>query len=121
MTTSKVSTSAAVPVSKVSMNIQIKVPEPKAFDREKKDAKSWLKQVKRYFTAAGLNERSDEHNAQMNAIAQALMRGRANKWPDCLERLRTAPAIFMEFCTKILEQFSVLDDENTARDKLHTA
>ena len=33
----------AVPVSKVSMNIQIKVPEPKAFDGEKKDAKSWLK------------------------------------------------------------------------------
>ena len=53
----------AVPVSKVSMNIQIKVPEPKAFAGEKKDAKSWLKQVKRYFTAAGLNERSDEHNA----------------------------------------------------------
>ena len=33
----------AVPVSKVSMNIQIKVPEPKAFDGEKKDAKFWLK------------------------------------------------------------------------------
>ena len=33
----------AVPVSKVSMNTQIKVPEPKAFDGEKKDAKSWLK------------------------------------------------------------------------------
>ena len=30
-------------VSKVSMNIQIKVPEPKEFDGEKKDAKSWLK------------------------------------------------------------------------------
>ena len=33
----------AVPVSKVSMNIQIKVLELKAFDGEKKDAKSWLK------------------------------------------------------------------------------
>ena len=32
-----------VPVCKVSMNIQIKVPEPKAFDGEMKDAKSWLK------------------------------------------------------------------------------
>ena len=25
------------------MNIQLKVPEPKAFDGDKKDAKSWLK------------------------------------------------------------------------------
>ena len=33
----------AVPVSKVSMNIQIKIPEPKVFNGEKKDAKSWLK------------------------------------------------------------------------------
>ena len=77
--------------------------------------------MKRYFTAAVLNERSDEYNAYMNAIAQALMRGRASKWLDRLERLGTAPAMFTEFCTKFLEQFSVLDDENTARDKLHTA
>ena len=67
------------------MNIQIRVPEPKAFDGEKPDAKSWLKQVKRYFIAAGLNERSDEDNDQMNAIAQALMWGRASKWLDRLE------------------------------------
>ena len=33
----------AEPVSKFSMNIQIRVPEPKAFDGEKQDAKSWLK------------------------------------------------------------------------------
>ena len=88
---------------------------------QKRDAKSWLKQVKRYFIAAGLNERSDEHNAQMNTIAQALMRGRASKWLDCLEQLGTAPATFTEFCTKLLEQLSILDDENTARDKLRTA
>ena len=67
------------------MNIQIRVPEPKAFNGEKRDAKSWLKQVKRYFIAAGLNERSEEHNAQMNAIVQALMRDRASKWLDHLE------------------------------------
>ena len=103
------------------MNIQIRVPELKAFDGEKCDAKSWLKQVKRYFIAAGLNEQSDEHNAQMNAIAQALMQGRASKWLDHLERLGTAPATFTEFCTKFFKQFSVLDDENTARNKLRTA
>ena len=33
---------SAVPVSKLSMNIQIKVLEPKAFDGKKKDTKSWL-------------------------------------------------------------------------------
>ena len=77
--------------------------------------------MKRYFTAAGLNEWSDEHNAQMNAIVQALMQGRANKWLDHLERLGTAPATFTEFCTKFLEQFSVLDEENTAEDKICTA
>ena len=66
------------------MNIQIKVSEPKAFDGKKCNAKSWLKKVKRYFTAARLNERSDEHNAQMNAIAQPLMQGRASKWLDRL-------------------------------------
>ena len=67
--------------------------------------------MKRYYTAAELNERSDEHNAQMNAIAQALMQGRASKWLDHLERLGTAPATFMEFSTKFLENFSVLDDK----------
>ena len=77
--------------------------------------------MKRYFTAARINKRSDEHIAQMNAIAQALMRGRASKWLDCLERLGTEPASFTEFCTKSLEQFDFLDDENMARDKLHTA
>ena len=77
--------------------------------------------MKRYFTAAGLNEQSNEHNAQMNAIAQALMRGRASKWLDHLKRLGTAPATFTEFCTKFLEQFNVLDDENTAWDKLRMA
>ena len=77
--------------------------------------------MKRYFTVAGLNEQSDEHNAQMNAIAQALMRGRASEWLDRLERLGTAPTNFTDFQTKFLEQFSVLDDENTARDKLQMA
>ena len=77
--------------------------------------------MKRYFTAAGLNEQSDEHDAQMNAIAQALMRGRASKWLDRLERLGTAPAMFTEFCTKFLERFSVVDDENMAQDKLRMA
>ena len=54
----------------------------------------------------------------MNAIAQALMRGRASKWLDRLERLGTAPVMFTEFCAKFLEQFSVIDDENMAQDKL---
>ena len=71
-----------------------------------------------YFTAAGINERSDEHNAKMNAIEQALMWGRASKWLDRLERLDTAPTMFMEFCTKFLKQFTVLDDESMAQDKL---
>ena len=85
------------------MNIQIRVPEPKAFDGEKRIAKSWLKSVKRYFIAAVLNKWSNEHNTQMNAIAQALMRARASKWLDRLERLETAPTNFMDFQTKFLE------------------
>ena len=56
----------------------------------------------------------------MNTMPR-LMRGRASKWMDRLERLGTAPAMFTEFCTKFLEQFSVLDDENMAREKLHSA
>ena len=77
--------------------------------------------MKRYFTAARFNEWSDEHNTQMNAKAQALMWGRASKWLDRLERLGTAPSTFTEFCTKFLEQLSVLDDENMAQDKLPMA
>ena len=61
------------------------------------------------------------HNTKMNAIAQALMQGRASKWLNCLERLGTAPVMFTEFLTKFLEQFSVLDNENMARDKLRMA
>ena len=57
----------------------------------------------------------------MNAIAQALMQGRAGKWLDHLERLGIAPTNFTDFAAKFLEQFSVLDDENMARDKLQTA
>ena len=57
----------------------------------------------------------------MNAIVQALMRGRASKWLDCLERLVIAPTNFTDFSAKFLKQFSVLDDESTARDKLQTA
>ena len=57
----------------------------------------------------------------MNAIAQALMQGRASKWLDRLKQLGIAPTNFTDFSTKFLEQFSVLDDENTARDKLQTA
>ena len=47
--------------------------------------KSWLKLVKRYFTAVRLYEQSNDHNAQMNAIAQALMHGRASMWLDHFE------------------------------------
>ena len=57
----------------------------------------------------------------MNAIAQALIRGRANKWLDHLEQLGIAPTNLTDFAAKFLEQFSVLDDENMARDKLWTA
>ena len=57
----------------------------------------------------------------MNAIAQALMQRRASKWLDHLERLGIAPTNFTDFSSKFLEQFSVLDDENMARDKLRTA
>ena len=57
----------------------------------------------------------------MNAIAQALMQGRATKWLDRLERLGIALNNFTDFAVKFLEQFSVLDDENAARDKLCTA
>ena len=66
--------------------------------------------------AASLNKASVEHNAQMNAIAQTLMRGRASKWLDYLEKLGTAPAIFTEFSTIYLQQLSILDNENTARE-----
>ena len=85
------------------MNIQIRVPEPKAFDGEKCDAKSWLKKLKRYFIAAGLNEQNDKHNAQINAIAQALMWGRASKWLDRLERLEIALTSFLDFQMEFLE------------------
>ena len=57
----------------------------------------------------------------MNAIAQALMRGKASKWLDRLECLETAPKDFIEVSMKFLEQFGILDNENTARDKLWTA
>ena len=57
----------------------------------------------------------------MNAIVQAIMRGRASKWLDHLERLGIALTNFTDFSAKFLEQFSVLDDENMARDKLRTA
>ena len=49
------------------------------------------------------------------------MRGSASKWLDRLERLGTAPSNFEDFCTKFLEQFSILDDVNVARDKLRMA
>ena len=77
--------------------------------------------MKRYFTAAGLFDSNAEQSAQMNAIAQALMQGRASKWLDRLERLGIAPTNFTDFAAKFLEQFSVLDNENTARDKLRMA
>ena len=57
----------------------------------------------------------------MNAIAQALMRRRASKWLDRLERLGIAPTNYTDFSSKFLEQFSVLDNENMTRDKLWTA
>ena len=57
----------------------------------------------------------------MNAIAQAFMKRRASKWLDRLERLGIALTSFTDFAAKFLEQFSVLDDENMARDKLWTA
>ena len=82
MPTSEVYT--ALPVTKATMNIQIKELEPKQFNGEKQDTKSWLKQIKGYFTSAGLQERDDMHNTWMNAIAQALMRGKISK---CLDRL----------------------------------
>ena len=77
--------------------------------------------MKRYFIAAGLNEQSEQQNAQMNAIAQGLMRGKASKWLDRLERQGMAPTVFAEFSTKFLEQFSVIDDKNMAQDKLWMA
>ena len=61
------------------MNTQIKALEPKPLDGEKQNTKSWLKYVKIYFIAAGLLEQDDVDNAQMNAIAQALLRGKASK------------------------------------------
>ena len=73
------------PVTKLSMNIPIRVPELKMFNGKKPNAKSWLKKIKKYFIAAGLLEQDNMHNAQMNAIVQALMWGRASKWLDCLE------------------------------------
>ena len=61
------------------------------------------------------------HNAQTNAIAQALMWGRASMWLDHLERLGTTPTSFTDFQAKFLEKLAILDDENTAWDKLHVA
>ena len=73
----------SVSVTKPSMNIQIK--EPKPFNGEKQDAKSWVKEVKRYFIAAGLSKQDDVHNAQMNKITQDLMPGKDSKWLEHLE------------------------------------
>ena len=42
----------ALPISNTTIYIQLRVPEPKAFDGKKKEAKSCLKQVKKYFIAA---------------------------------------------------------------------
>ena len=61
------------------------------------------------------------YNAQMNKIVQALMQGRTSKWLDHLKRPGTAPTSFTDFQTKFLEKFSVLDDENIAREKLWIA
>ena len=58
------------------------------------------------------------YNAQKNDIAQTLMRGKASKWLDHLEQLGTALITFINFCIKFLEEWSILNDENTARDKL---
>ena len=41
----------------------------KSVRSDKKDAKSWLKQLKRYFIAAGLNEADAGHDSSMNAVA----------------------------------------------------
>ena len=49
------------------------------------------------------------------------MRGRASKWLDHLKRLGTVPTTFTEFCTKFLEQLSVLGGENMAQDKFQMA
>ena len=43
---------------------------------------------------------------------------KASKWLDHLEQLVTVLTTFTDFCTKFLEEWSILDDENTARDKL---
>ena len=69
----------------------------------------------RYFIATGLSELDDGYNLQMNAIAQPLMHGKASKWLDHLERLGTAPTTLTDLSTKLLAQFSVLDDEKTAQ------
>ena len=35
------------------INITVKIPEPQAFYGERKDARSWMSSLKRYFTACG--------------------------------------------------------------------
>ena len=65
--------------------MQVKIPEPKAFSGERKDAKTWLSRLDRYFAACGWQEAS--HTAQMNAIAQALMSDAASRWLDRLHKL----------------------------------
>ena len=66
------------------MSIQIKIPEPKQFTGDAKNARPWLNQLSRYFTAVGLNKSSAVDNSRMNAIGQALLAEKAAKWLDRL-------------------------------------
>ena len=51
----------------------MKIPEPKSFAGDRKEARTWLAGLDKYFKACGWQEAT--HAAQMYAVAQALMTG----------------------------------------------
>ena len=57
----------------------------------------------------------------MNDIVQALLAEKAAKWLDRLVHLGNEPTDWSEFKDTFLKQYSVLDDESKARDKLKEA
>ena len=57
----------------------------------------------------------------MNNIAQALLAERAAKWLDRLVHLGNEPTTWEEFKDAFTKQYSILDDESHARDRLKEA
>ena len=101
-------------------DISIKLPEPKAFYGDHKQARAQLSAAYRYFTAVGLDKDEQAHSVWMTNICCTLMQGNAAWWMDHLEALEEAPSMFREFQEVNQNKYLLLDDANTAWDKLRT-